>query len=667
MTRPGDWAMKQTMGLAVGSVRGLRAGFFMLAGFALALAAGCGEKAKLNLGGACQLNSDCKSPLLCKFGACTQACAESRDCEGGAQCVRVDGVGVCQLPGTERCKVGTAPACLAPLVCAPDGMCRNACGAQMSCLPDAVCIAGFCMPAGIDGGASALDGGLDSGATGDRAPVSQGVEAGDARAAGGDAEVASQAADTEPAVGPGPDILPASPDILPAQPDADAAPAPNPDLLPVQPDTADAAPAPNPDAPPDLLVFPDLHQAPDADAMAGPETSDVAVPDAPPTLLPQILSIEGNGTQTPVAPRSEDLANWSAHLADRRPAGRRISSTDPVLLVSGTALDQVTTARLRGQTGQGDHDMTIEEKTMTNLKLRWPSTLLVGGSFLLSLAAPSGLAEAQVFFLQGEKGDPGDSLFSCAGNDCSTTKNVSVNGLFTAAGGLMSGGMSFAPETTRTINVNSAMTADQIQTAIDGISKYIPYGVTVTLQFADGTYTLNHQLTFRGFYGGGTLTIQGNPGESPNDTGHLHTDQAVILNFGGQVSNGLYLRACSLWVRIRNLKIMVNTNSGTAAAVYGVDATYVTLGGSYLVGTSISGGYLATQAYGGVQMVSLTYFENASTALYAAGATILSASNASTGTPPYWALVAAEGGLIAKEDANQPAGAQKTTSGGEIR
>ncbi|MBI5525841.1 MAG: SUMF1/EgtB/PvdO family nonheme iron enzyme [Deltaproteobacteria bacterium] len=47
--------------------------------------------------------------------------------------------------------------------------------------------------------------------------------------------------------------------------------------------------------------------------------------------------------------------------------------------------------------------------------------LLLLGS--LVLAAP---ALAQVFFLQGEKGPAGEPMFMCAGNDCTTTKSISV-------------------------------------------------------------------------------------------------------------------------------------------------------------------------------------------------------------------------------------------------
>ena len=219
--------------------------------------------------------------------------------------------------------------------------------------------------------------------------------------------------------------------------------------------------------PPDALIQPDTAALPEALAPIDTAPAQDGSPDVPVAPLPdaasdlssdtpmgagpQITSIEGTGAAAAVAPRTEDLAAWNARAADRLPASHRISSANPELVVTGTALDDVTLATLKGQSGQGNHDMTIEEKTMTTLRLRWPSTLTAGGLFILSLTAAAGTADAQVFFLQGEKGDkgdqgnkgdqgsqgaPGDSLFSCAGNDCSTTKNVLVSGLLTASTGI---------------------------------------------------------------------------------------------------------------------------------------------------------------------------------------------------------------------------------------
>ncbi|MBI5528804.1 MAG: SUMF1/EgtB/PvdO family nonheme iron enzyme [Deltaproteobacteria bacterium] len=57
------------------------------------------------------------------------------------------------------------------------------------------------------------------------------------------------------------------------------------------------------------------------------------------------------------------------------------------------------------------------------------------GLFTFLLLSWAALVSAQTFFLQGEKGPPGDSL-ECAGNDCTTSKNLTVTGSFTASGTL---------------------------------------------------------------------------------------------------------------------------------------------------------------------------------------------------------------------------------------
>jgi len=307
--------------------------------------------------------------------------------------------------------------------------------------------------------------------------------------------------------------------------------------------------------------------------------------------------------------------------------------------------------------------MTIEEKTMTTLRLRWPSTLTAGGLFILSLTAATGNANAQVFFLQGEKGDqglqgaPGDSIFSCAGNNCSTTKNVSV-------GGLTSNGVYLGPETTRTVNLSHTMSADQIQTAIDAVGKHVPYGASVTFQFADGTYTLNHPLTFQGFDDGGRILVLGNRAESAG----LHTDQAVFLDFSGQDCDGILAYGNSATAEIDFLRIMVKSDSAGTAAVKASWDSFVEMSGDYVTGTSVStqsfGVYMD---YGGMLKVSGTYFSNIHYALTACyGSTVSSDGNGSTGTSPAYSLYAVYGGTIAK-NSSQPAGPEIATAGGEIR
>ena len=106
-----------------------------------AVSCGGGDK-KLELGGACSLNSDCTDPLACKFGACHKACMQTRDCPTGERCVQVDGMGVCQSATESMCP---AAGCSAPLMCGSDNICRNSCQTAATCLKAQDCVANTCM------------------------------------------------------------------------------------------------------------------------------------------------------------------------------------------------------------------------------------------------------------------------------------------------------------------------------------------------------------------------------------------------------------------------------------------------------------------------------------------------------------------------------------------
>jgi hypothetical protein len=142
----------------------------------LVLAACGGDDKKLELGGSCTLNSDCKDPLVCKLGGCHQACMQTRDCPTGERCVKVDGMGVCQQPAESQCVYGGPVTCKTPLACAADNLCRRSCATAGDCVVDQECVANVCLEtaeaaawrtdggAGSDGGTSiGPDGGIRDG------------------------------------------------------------------------------------------------------------------------------------------------------------------------------------------------------------------------------------------------------------------------------------------------------------------------------------------------------------------------------------------------------------------------------------------------------------------------------------------------------------------------
>jgi hypothetical protein len=103
----------------------------------------------------CSINSDCDSPLVCAFGRCHAACAESRDCPLGERCGSAGAHGVCELPIDDVC--GPAALCPSGLVCVGD-QCRNACSTTEACaVADQTCVSGGCFDPSETGDGGSLD------------------------------------------------------------------------------------------------------------------------------------------------------------------------------------------------------------------------------------------------------------------------------------------------------------------------------------------------------------------------------------------------------------------------------------------------------------------------------------------------------------------------------
>lgn len=139
-----------------------------------------------------------------------------------------------------------------------------------------------------------------------------------------------------------------------------------------------------------------------------------------------------------------------------------------------------------------------------------------------------------------------------------------------------------------TVNLASTMTTAEIQAAIDAVPRFVNYGATVVFQFAAGTYTLTAQLSFIGFLGGGTVTIQGNRSEA--NASALHTTQDVHLNFSGTSCHGVYIQECKCTVNVYNLKISNVSNASSYRALQVRKSTYVSFAYNYLLGTSAAAG-----------------------------------------------------------------------------
>jgi hypothetical protein len=130
---------------------GFRVGVTLFAGLALALLSGgtvfsCGGSSSgAGVSGNCSINSDCDNPLICAFGRCHNACADSRDCPTNERCVASVGGGVCQLSQESTCSA--AMLCQTGEVCGGDGQCRAACGPSLPCLTGDYCLTSSAAPA----------------------------------------------------------------------------------------------------------------------------------------------------------------------------------------------------------------------------------------------------------------------------------------------------------------------------------------------------------------------------------------------------------------------------------------------------------------------------------------------------------------------------------------
>ena len=106
------------------------------------LVVACSDSAKkIEVGGACILNSDCNSPLLCTDGKCHDACHASVDCPPGETCVKTNDTSICQLPAEADC---SRTPCGGTYVCASDLRCRTVCQSAVDCAGGQVCVTSGC-------------------------------------------------------------------------------------------------------------------------------------------------------------------------------------------------------------------------------------------------------------------------------------------------------------------------------------------------------------------------------------------------------------------------------------------------------------------------------------------------------------------------------------------
>ncbi|KKM07308.1 hypothetical protein LCGC14_1675630, partial [marine sediment metagenome] len=142
---------------------------------------------------------------------------------------------------------------------------------------------------------------------------------------------------------------------------------------------------------------------------------------------------------------------------------------------------------------------------------------------------------------------------------------------------------------TQTVNLLQADSAADMQTKIDALGKYIPNGQVVTFQFeTGGTHTLNDVITFAGFFGSGSILILGNISEADAQT--KHTTQDTILDFNNN-TNGLDILNTEVYVLVKNLKIIVETDVATTRCIFADIGNRVEAWYCYFVANSTTRGH----------------------------------------------------------------------------
>ncbi len=121
-------------------------------------------------------------------------------------------------------------------------------------------------------------------------------------------------------------------------------------------------------------------------------------------LLPKITGITGNGTRSGISTDNDELNT----ILDRIDAKNRFQDT---WIIHGENLQDISKAELiqNGEVVFSEEDglLVIQGGNTMKIQLKLPA-MLVAGAFTLVLNGSSGKVEAQVYVLQGEKGDKGD-------------------------------------------------------------------------------------------------------------------------------------------------------------------------------------------------------------------------------------------------------------------
>ena len=189
--------------------------------------------------------------------------------------------------------------------------------------------------------------------------------------------------------------------------------------------------------------------------------------------------------------------------------------------------------------------------------------------------------------------------------------------------------------------------AADMQTKIDALGKYIPNNQVITFQFeTGGTHTLDTAITFSGFFGTGVVVIQGNTGEAGAET--KHTTQDTILDFNND-TNGFDILNTEVYVLVKNLKIIVETDVTTTRCIFADIGNRVEAWYSYFVGNSTTRGHGFQARYCRYARCFQCLFDNVRYGLTGTGSRLHAWDNDDTGTSPLYGLWASQISYVGKQ------------------
>ena len=261
--------------------------------------------------------------------------------------------------------------------------------------------------------------------------------------------------------------------------------------------------------------------------------------------------------------------------------------------------------------------------------------------------------------------DNGDTVYvSPSGGRPIKLGNVTVDDISVQNIYVLQGGSSYLVEgqlgSDATIILDPSMTRNEIQDSINMIPRNLG-GHSLTFQFSDGTYNLDHTLYFLNFYGG-PIYVKGNVGESG-----LHTNQAVILNFTNVGDfTGIYVRGITSSIEFSNLRI--NTPS-ISRGIQAVESN-ISVQFCYFVGQSGVGSALYF-VYSNGRYISQNYINGYQDGMFVSSlSNVYSSTNDDINNTPTRYGLFVRGGSTLGKFSTQPSGAtanEFTEAGGEIR